>query len=222
MRTLGLFRIAAVAAINVCAVAVLLTSCMSTSPPPRPLVRPGPVPDDRVDEGLARTVRAGTPIYYGMPIDEAIEILGPPHGELGDMVILRRFNRTKGARAAYWQTRSTTLYVVYDRRAKLVQNVIVVEDDTNIGIEVLVTRAEVFSLRITPGMSVAEALRIMGPPTRFEEARTAEGGSVDRLLYEPEESIGPAVIIEVDRQTFEVLRVSTAPGDELGPPPGFE
>lgn len=224
MKTPGFVRIVVIAtAVAACAgvAAALLTSC-GTPPAPRPLVQPGAVPADRVDEGLGRTIRAGTPVYYRMPIDEALAILGPPHGELRDMVILRRFERTKGARAYYWQTPSTTLYVLFDRRADLVQNVIVVEDDTNVGTEVLVTRAEVLSLRITPGMGVGEVLKIMGPPTRFEKARMAEGGPVDRLIYEPTDDVAPGVIIEVDHEKLEVIHVSTAPREELGPPAGSE
>jgi hypothetical protein len=224
MKRLGLARVVLCAAVVLGSAGVLtglLTSCGSPPPALRPVVQPGAVPDDRVREGLDRTIRAGTPLYYKMPIDEALAILGPPYGELRDTVILRRFERTKGARAYYWQTASTTLYVVVDRREKLVRNVIIVDDDTNVGNEVLVTRAEVLSLRITPGMGVGEALKIMGQPTRFEETRTGEGGPVSRLIYEPADDIAPAVIIEVDSDKLVVIHVSTASREEFGPPEGY-
>jgi hypothetical protein len=220
MKTLGFMRVAIVAALvigSAAGAAALLTSCGTPPPPPRPVVQPGVVPNDLVTESLGRTIRAATPVYYTMPIDDALAVLGPPQGELRDLVILRRFARTRGARAYYWQTRSTTLYVVFDRRAKLVLNVVVVDDSTDSGTEVLVTREEVLSMQIKPGMSVGHVLRVMGPPTRFEEERRADGRQIDRLVYESADDIAPPVTIDVDHDALTVISVSTVPTEPLGP-----
>ena len=215
--------VAVCAAAGVLLTAAMLTSCTTTPPPPpRPLVQQGAVPDDRVSESLGRMLRAPMPVYYKMPLAEALDVLGPPVGELRDMIILRRFGRIEAARAYYWPTRSTTLYLVFDRRDKLVRNLIVVDDATNVGAEVLLTREEILSLRVKPGMSAGQVLKIMGAPDRVESAQAVEGGRVDRLFYDPDDEVAPAVIIEIDRDTLTVIYVSTAPYEELGPPPDTE
>jgi hypothetical protein len=206
------------AALAVAGLALCLASCAERAPQFRPPIRQGWVPDDRVDACLAPMMDAPMPVYYHMPLDEAVAILGPPHGELKEMFPLREFPRTKGAGAYLWHQREATLYLVYDRRARLVENMIVVDDETNMGVEILLTRREILSTRVAPGMNVTDVYRIMGRPDRIDET-TARGGHIaDRFWYDPDGPMAPVMYIEIDRDSLQVTYVSTAPQEETGPP----
>ena len=97
-------------------------------------------------------MRAPMPVYYLMPLDEALAVLGEPHREQKDMWVLRAFARTEGGRAYAWYCREATLYLVFRRRSKEVVNLIVVDDVTNMGQEFMLTREELLSARIWPDM----------------------------------------------------------------------
>jgi len=165
---------------------------------------------------------APMPVHYHMPIDEAVTILGPPHGGLKDMVTLRKFPRTDGARAYYWHRREATLYIVYDRRSRLVENMIVADDETQMGVQVLLTRREILSARIAPGMNVTDIYRIMGRPDRIDETTASDGRVVDRFWYNPDGPMASVILIEIDQDSLEVTYVSTSPREETGPPPDLE
>lgn len=211
-----------VMAVLLSAMAATVASCSARGPRPRPPVPQGWVPWDRVRACLGDMMRAPMPVHYQMPLDEALEMLGPPHGELKDMFILRRFARTGNARAYYWHRRDATLYLVYGRSSKLVENLIVVDDITNVGTEVLLAREEILSTRIKPGMGAHEVYRIMGGPDSIETWQASDGAVIDRFWYKPPDRIAPPVYIDVDRATLEVVFVSTAPQEETGPPPDLE
>ncbi len=202
--------------------AAALVSCTWREPAPRPPVPQGWVAWDRVQACLGDMMRAAMPVHYLMPVDEALEVLGEPHGELRDLFILRKFARTRRARAYYWHSHEATLYLVYGRRSRLVENLIVVDDVTNMGTEVLLTREEILSTRIKPGMGVDQVFKIMGEPDRIEEPWAADAGKIDRFWYEPAGKVAPPVCIDIDRTTLKVLFVSTAPREEMGPPPDLE
>ncbi len=202
-------------------VAAVVSCTFDEAPPKRPVPQ-GWVSWDTVQECLGGMARAPMPVHYLMPVDEALAVLGEPHGELRDMFTLREFSRVAGARAYYWHFRRSTLYVVVGRRNKLVENMIVVDDVTNAGQEVILTREEILSARIEPGMGVDEVYTIMGRPDRIDGPRVTGLETIDRFWYEPAGTIAPPVSIDVDRTTFKVVGVSTAPVEEMGPPPDVE
>lgn len=202
--------------------ALCLVSCVERPPEIRPPIQQGWVPQDRVDACLAPMMDAPMPVYYNMPIDEATAILGPPHGELKDMVTLRKFPRTEGRRAYYWHQREATLYVVYDRGSRLVENMIVADDETQTGVQVLLTRREILSARVALGMNVTDVYRIMGRPDRIDEAAAGTGRAVDRFWYNPDGPMASVILIEIDQDSLEVVYVSSAPQEETGPPADFD
>jgi hypothetical protein len=203
-------------------VALCLASCAERASGVRPPLQQGWVPQDRIDACLAPMMTAPMPVHYHMPVDEAVTILGPPHGELRETLVLRKFPRTEGARAYYWHRRDATLYVVYDRRSRLVENMIVADDTTDMGVEILLTRREILSARVALDMNVTEVYRIMGKPDRIDQSTARDGRAVDRFWYDSDGPMTPGVFIEIDRATFEVTYVSTALQEETGPPPDLE
>jgi outer membrane protein assembly factor BamE (lipoprotein component of BamABCDE complex) len=209
-------------AVLLSAAAAAVASCTARRSEPRSPVPQGWVPWDRVQACLSPMTRAPMPVYYQMPVDEALEALGPPHGELKDLFILRTFDRTRNARAYYWHARDATLYLVYGRSKGLVENLIVVDDVTNMGTEVLLTREEVLSTRIKPGMGAHEVYEIMGEPDSIETWHASDGAVIDRFWYEPPGEIAAPIYIDVDRGALKVVAVSTAPQEETGPPPDPE
>jgi hypothetical protein len=209
-------------AILLSAVAVAAASCMARRQQPRPPVPQGWVPWDRVQACLGNMMRAPMPVHYHMPLDDALKVLGPPHGELKDLFVLRRFARTDRARAYYWHARDATLYLIYRRSSRLVENLIVVDDITNMGTEVLLTRAEILSARIKPGMGAHQVYEIMGKPDSIETWHASDGAVIDRFWYQSPDEIAPPVYIDVDRAATEVIAVSTAPQEETGPPSDLE
>ena len=215
MRTLGVIVLVLIAAAG-------SVSCTARREAPKLPVQQGWVPEDRVQACLGPMLRAPMPVHYLMPVDEALEVLGQPHGELKDLLFLRNFPRTKGARAYCWHAGASTLYLVYERKSRLVRTLIVVDDVTNMGTEILLTRDEILSARIKPGMGVGEVYRIMGKPDRIEVSRTQGGDIIDRFWYDPPQEVAPPVYIEIDRATLTVIYVSTAPTAETGPPLDLE
>jgi hypothetical protein len=209
-------------AVLLVAAAAAAASCTARRQHARPRVPQGWVPWDRVQACLGDMMRAPTPVHYQMPVDDALKVLGPPHGELKDLFVLRDFARTRNARAYYWHARDATLYLVYRRSSRLVENLIVVDDITNMGTEVLLTRAEVLSTRIKPGMGAHKVYEIMGPPDSIETWHASDGAVIDRFWYESPDEIAPPVYIDVDRAAVNVIAVSTAPQEETGPPSDLE
>jgi hypothetical protein len=204
------------------AMAAGLTACQwGESTPRRPVPR-GWVAWDLVQDCLGESMRAPMPVHYRMPLDDALAVLGPPQGELKDVSVLRDFPRTDRARAYYWQFSRATLYLVFESRTKAVLNMIVVDDATNMGQDIMPTREEILSLRVKPGMGADEVYRIMGPPDRVERFRESGYENVDRFCYEPEGEIASPIFIDINPETLTVIGVSTAPKPETGPPPGFE
>jgi hypothetical protein len=201
---------------------VAVVSCTFDEPPPKPPVPRGWVSWDTIQECLGAMARAPMPVHYLMPVDEAFRALGEPHGELKEMFVLRQFSRVEGARAYYWHFRESTLYVVVGRRSGLVENMVVVDDVTNVGQEVILTREEILSARIKPGMGVGEVYKIMGRPDRIDGPRVTGLETIDRFWYESPGKVAPPVSIDIDRTTFKVVAVSTAPVEEMGPPPDAE
>ena len=216
MRTLGfavLVLIMAVAA---------SVSCTARREAPRLPVQQGWVPEDRVQACLGPMLQAPMPVHYLMPVEEALDVLGQPHGELKELLFLRKFPRTQGARAYFWHARASTLYLAYDRKSRLVRTLVVVDDVSNTGVEILLTRQEILSARIKLGMGVDEVYRIMGRPDRIEASLTQSGGMIDRFWYDPPSDVASPIYIEIDRATLEVIYISTAPTLEMGPPPDVE
>lgn len=209
-------------ALALAGLALCLVSCFDQPPEMRSPIRQGWVPQDRVDACLATMMKAPMPVYYHMPIDEAVDIVGPPQGELTDMTTLRKFPRTDGARAYYWFRGDATLYIVYGRRSRLVENVIVADEDTQMGVQVLLTRREILSARLTIGMNVTDVYRIMGRPDRIEEITKNDGRTVDRFWYDPDGPIGSTILVEIDQASLEVTYVSSALQEEPGPPTDLE
>jgi len=202
--------------------AVALGACTLREPPPKPAVPRGWVAWDRVEACVGEMMRAPMPVHYMMPVDEAFKVLGEPHGELRDTSALKAFARTEKARAYYWHSREATLYLVVARREKAVVNMIVVDDVTNMGQEVMLTREEILSARVRVGMGADQVYKIMGAPDRVESMRTGADEEIDRFWYEPADKIAPPVFIDIDRKTLTVVAVSTAPMEEMGPPPDLE
>ncbi len=215
MRTLGVIVLVLIAAAG-------SVSCTARREALKLPVQQGWVPDDRVQACLGPMLRAPMPVHYLMPLDEALDVLGQPHGELKDLMFLRSFPQTDGARAYFWHAGASTLYLVYDRKSRLVRTLIVVDDVTNMGTEILLTRREILSARVKPGMGVGEVYRIMGKPDRIEVSRTQRGALIDRFWYDPPQEVAPPIRIEIDRATLTVIYVSTAPTAETGPPPDNE
>jgi len=199
-----------------------LGSCVWREAPPRPPVMQGWVSEDRVRECLSGMMRAPMPVYYLMPLDEALAVLGEPHREQKELSVLRAFARTEGARAYAWYYHEATLYLVFSRRGKKVVNLIVVDDVTNMGQEVMLTREEILSAHIRPGMGVDRVYKIMGVPDRVEELRIGRDEEIDRFWYESGSEIASPVFIDIDRERLTVVSVSTAPEEETGPPPDLE
>ena len=199
-----------------------LGACALHEPPPKPPVPRGWVAWDRLEACVGEMMQAPMPVHYLMPVDKALKVLGEPHGELRDVSALKAFARTEGSRAYYWYFREATLYLVVDRRSKAVVNLIVVDDVTNMGQEVMLTREEILSARISVGMGVDKVYRIMGIPDRVERVPTGGDKEIDRFWYEPAGKIAAPVFIDIDRETLTVVSVSTAPKEETGPPPDFE
>lgn len=216
MRTLGFVVLVLIM------VVAASVSCTGRREAPKLPVQQGWVPADRVEACLGSMLHAPMPVHYLMPLDEALEVLGRPHGTLKDLQFLRNFPRTKGTRAYCWHAGASTLYLVYDRTSRLVQTLIVVDDVSNMGVEILLTREEILSARIKPGMSVGEVYRIMGKPDRIEVSQTERREPIDRFWYEPPPDLAPPIYIEIDRATLKVIYVSTAPTPETGPPPDGE
>ena len=202
--------------------AVALGACTLHEPPPKRAVPRGWVAWDRMEACVGEMMRAPMPVHYLMPVEEALEVLGEPHGQLRDVSALKAFARTEGSRVYYWHSREATLYLVVGRRGKAVVNMIVVDDVTNVGQEVMLTREEILSARIRAGMGVDQVYRVMGAPDRVENVRGAGGEEIDRFWYDPADRITPPVFIDVDRKTLTVVSVSTAPREKTGPPPDLE
>jgi hypothetical protein len=189
----------------------------SVQPVPR-----GWVAWDRVQECLGDMMRAPMPVHYRMPLDEALNVLGRPDGEVKDMFVLKDFVPPAGFGAYRWSFRKATLYLIYSRRAKLVETLVVVDEQTRVGQEVILTREEILSTRVKPGMGAHEVYEIMGEPDRVEAVRGGGDEQIDRFWYEPEGKKAPPVYIDVDRTTLKVIFVSTAATGETGPPPEGE
>jgi len=201
---------------------VALGACTLREPPPKRAVPRGWVAWDRMEACVGKMMMAPMPVHYLMPVEEALEVLGEPHGELRDISALKVFSRTEGSRAYYWHSREATLYLVVNRRSKAVVNMVVVDDVTNVGQEVMLTREEILSARVRAGMGVDKVYKIMGAPDRVETVRGGGGEEIDRFWYDPPDRITPPVFIDVDRETLTVVSVSTAPKEEMGPPPDLE
>lgn len=197
-------------------------SCMAPREEPRLPVQQGWVPEDRVQACLGSMLHAPMPVHHLMPVDEALEVLGEPHGEVKNLLFLRNFPRTQGGRAYYWYARASTLYLVYDPKSRLVRSLIVVDDVSNTGVEILLTREEILSAQVKPGMGADEVYRIMGKPSRIEASRTQGGDIIDRFWYDPPHDVASPIYIEIDRATLTVVYVSTSPTAEMGPPPDLE
>jgi len=196
----------------------VLVSCTFRRPEPTPPVPRGWVAWDRVQECLGDMMRAPMPVHYLMPLDEALDVLGPPHGQVKDMFILKDFAPPKGFGAYYWRHRSATLYLIFARKSRLVEALVVVDDVTMVGQEIVLTREEILSARIKPGMGAHRVYEIMGEPDRIEGLRVGGDEKVDRFWYEPAGKKALPVYIDVDRTTLKVILVSTAPPEEMGPP----
>jgi hypothetical protein len=195
-----------------------LASCTFRRPEPvRPVPR-GWVAWDRVQECLGDMMRAPMPVHYLMPLDEALDVLGPPDGQVKDMFLLKDFAPPKDFGAYRWSFRNATLYVVYARRSRLVETLVVVDEDTMVGQEVILTREEILSARVKAGMGAHQLYEIMGEPDRVEALRGGGDEQIDRFWYEPAGKKAPPVYIDVDRTTLKVVFVSTAAAVDTGPP----
>jgi len=195
-----------------------LASCTWHEPPPTPSVPRGHVSWERIQECLSAMMRAPMPVHYMMPVGEAVKVLGEPHGQLTEMRVLKAFAPARGARAYFWHFHRATLYIVFDRKARLVENVIVVDDMTHMGTEMLLTREEILSARLKVGMTAADVYRIMGKPDRIETLYVGDKKRADRFWYEPAGKFAAPICIDIDLATLEVIFVSTAPMEDTGPP----
>jgi hypothetical protein len=211
MRTLGVVAATLLAGL-------VLASCGFRRPESVLPVPRGWVAWDRVQECLGGMMLAPMPVHYLMPVSDALDVLGRPDGEVKDMFLLKDFVPPRGFGAYRWSFRHATLYLIYSRRTRLVETLVVVDAETGAGQEVVLTREEILSTRVKPGMGIRELYAIMGEPDRVEEVRGGGNQPIDRFWYEPAGKKAPPVYIDVDRKTFKVVFVSTAAAEETGPP----